>query len=262
LATTPLLGVLAYRGLIGGFERIPFEHDARALLGQGGLFFILAVGGAIAWDSDFIILSKTAGAAEVAMYAVAVRMFQLVEIPLQMANQPLWSAYADAKVCGSSRFLRVTLFRAFSATLVVGGVGVVLLTILRNPILKIWIHQSVAIPLGLAVVMAIWTVVRASGNSFAMYLNGVRVVRPQVMVVIAFCILALPLKIWAAERYSAVGLVLASLGCFLLTVWGPYLTFYRREWTRYLRDVLPEETKHLGTMQHEEVNVPHGEIKL
>jgi O-antigen/teichoic acid export membrane protein len=31
LATTPLLGVLAYRGLIGGFERSPFEHDARAL---------------------------------------------------------------------------------------------------------------------------------------------------------------------------------------------------------------------------------------
>jgi hypothetical protein len=54
-------------------------------MGQGGLFFILAVGGAIAWDSDFIILSKTVGA-EVAVYAVAVRLFQLVELPLQMAN--------------------------------------------------------------------------------------------------------------------------------------------------------------------------------
>jgi O-antigen/teichoic acid export membrane protein len=262
LSTTPLLGVLAYRGLIGGFERIAFEHDARALLGQGGLFFILAVGGAIAWDSDFIILSKTVGAAMVAVYAVAVRMFQLVELPLQMANQPLWSAYADAKVCGSSRFLRVTLFRAFSGTLVVGTVGVALLVLLRDPILRVWVHKSVAIPLGLAVVMAIWTVVRASGTSFAMYLNGVRVVRPQVMVVIAFCILALPLKIWAAGRYSAVGLVLASLGCFLLTVWGPYLTFYRREWTRYLHDMPPEETQRPGALLDEEINLPHEEIRL
>jgi len=262
LATTPLLGVLAHRGLIGGFEGIAFEYDARALLGQGGLFFILAVGGAIAWDSDFIILSKTVGAAAVAVYAVAVRMFQLVELPLQMANQPLWSAYADAKVCGSSRFLRVTLFRAFTGTLAVGTVGVALLVLLRNPILRVWIHKSVAIPLGLAVVMAIWTVVRASGNSFAMYLNGVRVVRPQVMVVIVFCIFALPLKVWAAERYSAVGLVLASLGCFLLAVWGPYLTFYRHKWTQYLHDIPPEEAKRLGAAPREEINVPHEELRL
>lgn len=255
VATTPLLGVLAYRGLIGGFERIVFENDARALLGQGGLFFILAIGGAIAWDSDFIILSKTVGAAEVAVYAVAVRMFQLVELPLQMANQPLWSAYADAKSCGSSRFLRITLFRAFSATLVVGAVGVFLLTLLRNPILRIWIHRSVAIPLGLAIAMAVWTVVRASGNSFGMYLNGVRVVRPQVVVVIVFCILALPLKVWAAGRYSAVGLVLASLGCFLLTVWGPYLTVYRRAWSRYLHEIPPEEIKRPAVMPQEEIKL-------
>jgi hypothetical protein len=57
----PLVGVLVYRGVIGGFERSVFEHDVRALLGQGGLFFILALGGAVAWDSDFIILSKTVG---------------------------------------------------------------------------------------------------------------------------------------------------------------------------------------------------------
>lgn len=253
LATTPLLGVLAYHGLIGGFEETAFGNDARALLQQGGLFFILAVGGAVAWDSDFIILSKTVGVAEVAVFAVAVRLFQLVELPLQMANQPLWSAYADAKACGSSRFLRVTLIRAFSATAVVGVMGATLLTLLRNPILRTWIHKSVAIPLGLAVAMAIWTVVRASGNSFAMYLNGLRVVRPQVTVVIAFCILALPAKIWAARRYSAVGLVLASLGCFLLTVWGPYLTVYRREWTRYLYDGPSEETKLRLAVTHEEI---------
>jgi hypothetical protein len=116
--------------------------------------------------------------------------------------------------------------------LIVGAIGVASLTFLRNPILRIWIHHSVAILLALAAVMAIWTVVRASGNSFAMYLNGV-----QVVVVIAFCILALPLKIWAAGHYSAVGLVLASLGCFLLTVCVPYLTVYRREWTGYLHDI-------------------------
>ena len=236
LATAPLLGVLVYRGWLGGIERTAFKTDARALLGQGGLFFILAVGGAVAWDSDFIILSKTVGVAAVAVYAVAVRLFQLVELPLQMANQPLWSAYADAKSCGGSHFLRITLIRAFTLTAIGGALGVTILGLLRGPILGMWIHRAIVIPLWLTVVMAAWTVVRASGNSFGMYLNGVRMVKPQIVVVIAFCILALPLKIWAAQRWAAVGMVLASLGCFLLTVWVPYLTFYRREWTRFLYD--------------------------
>src|SRR6185437_2128719 len=236
LATTPLLGVLAHRGLIGGFEGSAFEYDARALLGQGGLFFILAVGGAIAWDSDFIILSKTVGAAAVAVYAVAVRLFQLVELPLQMANQPLWSAYADAKACGSKRFLKLTLRRAFWGTTGAAVLGVSLLVSLREPILRTWIHHQVDLPFALALAMAVWIAIRSAGNSFAMYLNGVRVVRQQVVIVVCFCALALPLKIIGARHFAAAGMVVACIVSYMIAVVLPYLTIYRRDWTAYWKE--------------------------
>jgi O-antigen/teichoic acid export membrane protein len=233
LATAPLLGVLAQRGLLGEFERIAFKMDARALLKQGGLFFILAIGGAVAWDSDFVILSKAVGAGEVAVYAVAVRLFQLIELPLQMANQPLWSAYADAKACGSKLFLKLTLKRAFWGTVAAAAVGVSFLVISREFILRIWIHHTVEIPFALALTMAAWTTIRSAGNSFAMYLNGVQIVRQQVVLVISFCIIAVPLKIFAADHYGAAGMVVACIVSYAICVIVPYLTVYRRDWSAY-----------------------------
>jgi O-antigen/teichoic acid export membrane protein len=236
LATAPLLGVLVYRGWLSGIQRTAFKTDARALLGQGGLFFILAVGGAVAWDSDFIILSKTVGAAGVAVYAVAVRLFQLVELPLQMANQPLWSAYADAKSCGSKRFLKLTLTRAFWGTTAAAVVGVFLVVTLRKPILHLWIHNAVELPFALALAMAVWVTMRSAGNSFAMYLNGVQVVRQQVILVVSFCVIAIPLKVIAAGHYGASGMVVACTVSYVVCVIVPYLTVYRRDWNVFWKD--------------------------
>ena len=236
LSTAPLLGVLVQRGLLGEFEQTIFKTDARALLSHGGLFFILAVGGAAAWDSDFIILSKTVGAAEVAVYAVAVRLFQLVELPLQMANQPLWSAYADAKACGSKRFLKLTLTRAFWGTTAAAMVGAFLVVALREPILHLWIHHAVGLPFTLALAMAVWTTMRSAGNSFAMYLNGVQVVRQQVVLVLLFCVVVIPLKVFAASHYGVPGMVEACIVSYVMCVVVPYLTVYRRHWTAYWKD--------------------------
>jgi O-antigen/teichoic acid export membrane protein len=230
LATIPLLGILAARDLVGSFDLVEFRQDSRNLLRHGALFFVLSIGGAIAWDSDYIIISSASGPVAVATYAVGVRLFQLVEVPLQMVNTPLWSAYADAMAHNSRVFLRKTLKRAFFGTLGVAVVACGFLFLFRGLVVHFWVHEAVVLPVMLTAAMALWTVLRAGGNSFAMYLNGIRVVGPQVTVVIAFCILALPLKIYAAYRAGALGVVLASMASYILCVVVPYLTIFRSKW--------------------------------
>lgn len=235
VATVPLLGFLYREGLIGALDWEEFVRDAKELLGHGVLFFILSIGGAVAWDSDYIIISNVVGAGAVAVYAVAVRMFQLVELPLQMANAPLWSAYADAMAHGSHGFLRKTLGKAVLLTVVAALLGAGILVAFHGFIIHVWIRQAVILPLYLTYSMALWIVIRSGGNAFAMYLNGVRVVIPQVVVVIVFCIFALPLKIYGAHQLGALGVVLASTGAYLVCVMFPYLTVFRRAWSSPLK---------------------------
>jgi len=237
LAGLPLLAILWRHQMVGGFDRHEFFHDTRELLRHGVLFFILSVGGAVAWDSDFLIISRVVGAGAVAVYAVAVRLFQLVETPLQMVNTPLWSAYADAMVHGSHGFLRRTLGRAMLLTTFAAVAGTTVLVLFHAAIVRVWIHQAVILPAPLVIAMAFWYVIRAIGNCFGMYLNGVRVVKPQVVLVVGFCILALPLKVFGVQRYDLPGLVLANLLSYVVCIVIPYLTIYRETWFRHLRSV-------------------------
>lgn len=233
-ATLPLLAVLFVDRLVGTFDRAQFVEHTKGLVRHGALFFVLSIGTAIVWDADYIILTKILGAEAVAVYAVGVRLFQLVEQPLQMANAPLWSAYTDALVRGSHSFLRQTLVRAVVLSFAAAAVGSVLLLALSDTLVRLWIQKAVVLPASLLVVMALWAPVRAAGNAFAMYLNGVRVVRAQVIVVIILCVVALPLKILGVYLLGITGIVVATLTAYLICVPVPYLTVFRNAWARHL----------------------------
>ena len=236
LFTLPLLLVLIWENLVGISLDSGFLHDARQLLRQGILFFILSIGGAVAWDSDNIIIAKIMGAAAVAVYAVAVRLFQIVELSLQTVNNPLWSAYADAYAQGSRHFLRHTLTRSLWVTFAAAFLGLGLLVSFYHPLIRLWIRQAVVLPQALVLAMAVWFLLRCVGNAFAMYLNGIRRVRIQVVVVTAFCALALPLKFYLTSVAGLSGIVWASVASYLICVFIPYVTFYRKDWQSALLD--------------------------
>lgn len=235
-ATIPLLLVLYQEGLVGSFNRPEFFSDAKRFFRYGILFFILSIGGAVAWDSDYMIISKVVGPRAVAIYAIAVRLFQLVQLPLQMINTPLWAAYADAFASHAHGFLRRTLIRAMVLTVVLAIFGVIFLTVFHKFIIHVWVRKDIALPTALVYCMAAWVVIQCVGNAFAMYLNGVRVVSPQVIVVVAFCVLAIPLKIVGAKTYGSVGVVTTTMVVYLLCVTLPYLTIFRSAWIRHLKD--------------------------
>ncbi len=126
--------------------------------------------------------------------------------------------------------------RAFWGTTAAAAIGVFVLVMLREPILHAWIHHAVGLPFGLELAMAVWITMRSAGNSFAMFLNGVRVVRPQVVLVALFCAIAIPLKVVGAKHLGATGMILACIVCYVVCVVLPYLTVYRRDWTAYWKE--------------------------
>ena len=187
------------------------------LLKTGGLFFVLQIGTMVGWGADSLIISSTLGAAQVAVFSIAQRLFQFVTIPLAITNAPLWAAYADAHALGDKGYIRRTLNRSLLLT---GGAAVVgsgLLLFVGSDLIRQWTSDTLVVPFALILAMAVWTFCETTGNSFAMMMNGCGIVKPQVMAVSLFLLLAIPLKILAVQ-IGLPWLITATIISYVLAV--------------------------------------------
>ena len=190
LSTLLLLGLLLKRNLFSLREiKMAIQQETSGLLRVGGLFFILQVGTMIGWGADALIISSALGPAQVAVYSITQRLFQFVTQPLAMVNMPLWGAYADAHAKGDVAFIRRTLKASMLLTLVGSLLGALLLLAGSEWVLNYWTRGNIEVPILLIGLVALWTVFECCGGAFAMFLNGVQVVRQQVIVVVVFCAL-------------------------------------------------------------------------
>ncbi|MDD2883274.1 MAG: oligosaccharide flippase family protein [Rhodoferax sp.] len=207
-----LLGLLVRRKLFAlGKITWAVRQETSGLIRIGGLFFVLQVGTMIGWGADALIISSALGPAAVAVYSIAQRLFQFVSQPLAMMNSPLWGAYAEAHSKGDVAFIRRT-FKA-SMWLTLGGAlsGATILFFSSEWLLHYWTGGKVLVPGLLLGLVALWTVLECCGVAFAMFLNGVQVVKQQVIVVSVFCILVLPLKIWGVSSLGLIAIPLVTM---------------------------------------------------
>ena len=205
------------------------ESSVRDLVASGGLFFVLQVTGVIGWDMDTILLSSLIGPASAATYAVVQRMFMMVAGPLAIVNAPLWGGYADAFARGDLQYIRRTLRRSLILTFLLATIGVVALLVMREPILQLLTKGVLQPPGSFILIFGVWTVVAAVGDALAMYLNGLHVLKPQVVTAVSFLTVALILKLNFVAQYGLNGIVTATLLGYLSTVGMLFMTVFRKQ---------------------------------
>ena len=223
-----LLGLLIQKKLLlarGIFRAIGREY--KVLFHSGSLFFILQIGCMIGWGADSLIISATLGASQVAVYNVTQRLFQFVSQPLAMMNAPLWAAYADAHARHDSEFIKKTLKRSLFLTLGSAILGAIILLSIGQQVIEIWTKGSIFSPLLFIAVMGVWTIIDSVGNSFAMLMNGCHIVKPQMMSVLIFCMLTIPIKFLFVYEYGLVGIIVATILVYIISVPIFYAIFFR-----------------------------------
>jgi len=204
------------------------ESNVRDLVASGGLFFVLQVTGVIGWDMDAVLLSALIGPASAATYSVVQRMFMLVTGPLSMMNAPLWGGYADAYARGDFRYIRKTLQRSLLLTSLFGTLGVAALLVLRAPVSHLLTNGVLRPPGSFVVLFGVWTVVAAVGDALAMYLNGLHVLKPQIVAAVCFLTVTLILKLNLVTHYGLNGIIAATLLGYLSTVGVLFMTVFRK----------------------------------
>ncbi len=230
LTTGALIACLSRDGLISATQAVSaLRAEGPLLIRSGALFFVLQLGTTIGWSADAAILATAAGAVSVGVFSVAAKLFQLISQPLSVINSPLWPAYADAHAANDARFIRSTFKRSISATFLLSTVGASLCVAFGHDVVQIWTSDSIAPPHQLLALLAVWTVLECCGNSFAMLLNGLNIVRQQVFTVVLFIALAIPTKIVLCSLYGATGLVFGSIVSYVVSLAIGYGLLFREE---------------------------------
>jgi O-antigen/teichoic acid export membrane protein len=183
----------------------------RRLRRSGLLFFVLAGAGAIAYQTDTLVIAHYLGAAEVTRYAITLRLFTLVPAALAALLMPLWPAYGEALAREDHDWVRSTLRRSALLTLGVTGLSSLVLLVLARPVLDIWAPDVRPPSQSLLLAMALWAVVSTCSTAIAMYFNGANIIRFQVVVAIVMAASNLALSIVLVNAWGAPGPVWASV---------------------------------------------------
>lgn len=223
-----VLSLLASRGLLAVRRLgVCMREERGKLLSSGALFLIVQIGTAIGWGSDTLLLAGIAGAADVAAFAIAQRLFLIASQPVSILNGSLWAAYSDAHAREDRVFIRNTLRRSMALSLAIGAGLSILLLIFGTRLASLWTERTIDVPWALLAIFALWTPLEAAGIAVAYYLNGTGIIREQMVVVLVFCVLALPAKVFATMHWGAIGLVTATVVVYAITHIGLYGTVYR-----------------------------------
>src|SRR5205085_10414125 len=129
-------------------------------------------------------------------YAVPERLFGIIGVLVGMVLFPLWPAYGEAIARGDQIWVRRTLLRSLSAALVTTALLSVILVSFGRQIIALWTGQEVVDPSFMLLVgLGLWRVIDAGDNAVSMFLNGVNVVRFQLIMAALMAILAIVLKV-------------------------------------------------------------------
>jgi O-antigen/teichoic acid export membrane protein len=232
-----LLPALLRRGAVG-LDEVPqaMQSTLRSIAGQGRAFFLLQIGAIIASSADPAIIAHGAGASAVATLVVVQRLFQLISVPLQLANGVLWAGYADAHARGERSYIRNTLRRSLLATLLAAIPGCAIIVLLGPLFIARWTHGAIAADPLVIVLFGIWTILEVSGNALAVFMNATGLLRPQIAAVAVTTPLTLAVKIWAAQSFGLPGVIISTIVIFIATVAVFYLVLFRSDFVHVLRD--------------------------
>jgi len=182
----------------------------KRILNTGLLFVVLQLGISISFASDKLIIARLLGAEAVASYSVYERVFGVGTNLMLVMLMPIWPAYAEAWVRRDTEWVRKTLKRSLALSFGVSTAFAVLIIVFGALIVSIWTRKDVSVQPVVMYSLAVWCVLQCMGNALAMLLNGLHVIRVQVIASLLTACVAIPLKFALIRRIGPAGGVMAS----------------------------------------------------
>jgi len=205
---------------------------ALALVRSGGLFAIMAICTVISYNIDSLVVSSIMGAADAAVFALAVRMFVLVGGTLSLASQQMWPALVDAIARGHIDWARSRYRRTLVISTSLNAVACLVLVLLGQWLSEIWVGEALKPPMSLLIVLGIYTVVSTTVTQSVYLLAAVEKVKAIAICGVLMTVVNVALSIELTRHIGLVGPILGSLGALVFVLGVPVIVLTRREFSR------------------------------
>lgn len=194
----------------------------KKLLALGWVFLILQSAGMFNNLIDKFIIAQMIGTHAVASYTVTERLFNIIITIIAVALVPLWPALTEALERGDivwiNRTFKNTMFISLAFT-----IPVAVAMIFAAPyILKFWIPSATAPGVLLLSGFAIWKIVESMTSVVITYMNGLKIFKTQLCLMVLSVVLITPMKFFFIRAVGVAGapwsMALGMTICILIPV--------------------------------------------
>ena len=196
--------------------------EAKIVLGTGGLFFILQITSAIQLQADNIIIANMLGPSLVTQYAICMQLFMVVPMIMGLLWAPLWPAYREALASGDAQWIKRIFIKSMQLALIVGVPASIIFIVFGQDIIRLWVGDEVVPSRELLIGCGIWMLMVIMGNALAVLLNGLQVIKTQIIIASSAAVLNIVFSVWLISRFGVEGAVYGTVLSYLLCALIPY----------------------------------------
>lgn len=191
-------------------------HLAKSLCSTGIQFFVIQICGVILFTTTNIIISKVFSPEEVTPYQVAYRYFHIAFVLFSIICMPFWNATTDAYAKGDIKWIQMT-GKKLNILICVIAILLIIQVILSNFIYEMWVGKGVYIPKELSICVAVYILILTISQRYSYILNGLNVLKIQLIFTITATIIFIPLALLICNQYGTV----TSLVCVMCLINTP-----------------------------------------
>jgi len=210
---------------------------AKELFKVGSMFFVLQIAGAIQGQADNVIIANILGPAEVTNYSICIKLFLMVPMLFSLILTPLWPAYREALAKGDKAWVKQFFFKSMRWALLISIPSALILVLCGGKIIEFWIGSDVVPSNSLLFGCGFWLVLMTVGNAFGVFLNGMQLVKIQMIVALVAAIMNIILSIWLIQTIGLVGAVLGSIISYFVFTMLPYLFYIKKIFKNFEQSV-------------------------
>lgn len=177
------------------------------ILNLGAQFFLIYFCIIAIFQIVNIVITREVGPEGVTIYNVAKRYYNILYMAISISLMPIWSAFTDAYVQNDFQWMRATL-KKFEKFYLIAVVVAFLMLIISPYFFKLWIGDSVDVPLLVTISVMLMVLSQALGGIYMHMINGIGFVRIQTIAYIAIAIVSWPLMTVGARLFGIAGVLL------------------------------------------------------
>ncbi len=182
------------------------SHD---LFSLGIKFFIIQIASVLLYQTNNIIISQLLSPAEVTLYNIAFKYFNILIMGFAIVVMPFWSAITEAYTINDIKWIKNIIKKL---NLLWGGICLLgaMMLFISQWVYKIWIGKDIHISNSISLMVLIWVLINTWTAIYSNFLNGVGKIKLQFYFSISSALLNVPLAILFGRKYGIEGILLAN----------------------------------------------------